>query len=253
MDVATALGLLVLAGAVGVYGTIIGAGGGFVLIPALVLLFDLEGVEAVGTGMVTLAVIGSTGAIAYNRAGLVDRQVAAWFALGSVPAALLFGWLLADRINADWFIALLGFLLLALAVFVVVVPTPSGAEGSPEPPKRVRLYFMGSAIGSLSGLFAVGGGLITMPTLSRMQKLSAHRATATTSATSMAGSIAGSVGHSLAGNVQWDKAGILMVGAFVGSSVGARTAGRLSSQTVLVLLALGLVAAGVPLVVEALR
>ena len=38
-----------LAGVVGIYGSVIGAGGGFVLIPGLVLLFDLEGVEAVGT------------------------------------------------------------------------------------------------------------------------------------------------------------------------------------------------------------
>ena len=84
MDVATALGLFALAAMVGTYGTVIGAGGGFVLIPGMVLLFGFEGVEAVGTGAVALAVIGATGAAAYDKQGLVARPVAGWFALGAV-------------------------------------------------------------------------------------------------------------------------------------------------------------------------
>ncbi|MGI9605714.1 MAG: sulfite exporter TauE/SafE family protein [Acidimicrobiales bacterium] len=252
MDPATAVGLIALAFGVGAYGTIIGAGGGFVLIPGLVLLFGLDGVEAVGTGAVILAVIGLTGAVAYDRRGLVDRQVAASFALGSVPLALLASSLLAARIDSTVFIALLGFILLALAVFVVVVP-PIVEDGSPpNPPMRDVLGLSGAAIGTMSGLFAVGGGLVTVPLLSRVQHLPAHRATATTSAAMSLSGLAAAIGHTLAGNVQWSKAAVMMAAAFVGSSIGARAAGRLSARVVLVLLATGLVAAGVPLLVEAL-
>jgi uncharacterized protein len=129
MDVGTALGLLALAFVVGTYGTIIGAGGGFVMIPALVLIFDLQGANAVGTGAVTLMVIGVTGAFSYNRRGLIARPVAGWFALGSVPFALLSGWLLANRIDSRAFTGILGVLLLGLAALVVLGPAMVQSSG----------------------------------------------------------------------------------------------------------------------------
>ena len=89
MDVGTIVALFAFAAVVGAYGTIIGAGGGFLLIPGLVLLFDLDGAEAVGTGAITLLAIGASGAWAYDREGLVDRRGAAWFSITSVPIAML--------------------------------------------------------------------------------------------------------------------------------------------------------------------
>ena len=252
MDVATALGLFALAAMVGTYGTVIGAGGGFVLIPGMVLLFGFEGVEAVGTGAVALAVIGATGAAAYDRQGLVARPVAGWFALGAVPIALLAGWQLAGRVDSDLFIAVLGFLLIGLAVFVLVVHSQRGVAPEERPTQRGPLLGVGASIGLLSGMFAVGGGLLTVPVMSRVQRMGPHRAAATTAATSMATGAAGSVGHALAGNVRWGSAAVMIAGAIVGSLTGARLAGRMSERVVLALLAAGLMAAGVPLIVRAL-
>ena len=254
MDVVTVIGLLVLALVVGTYGTIIGAGGGFWLIPGLILLFDLQGAEAVGTGTIALAAIGVTGALAYDREGLVARPVAGWFALGSVPAALLTAWFVAARIDSDVFVSVLGFLVLGLAVFVVVTPPVVDPIGEPGVAARPLPLTMGGAIvGVTSGTFAVGGGLLTVPIISRVQRLGPHRAAATTASTAMASSLAASLGHTLSGNVVWSKAVVLVVGSFVGASAGARVAGGLRPRTVLVLLAAGLVAAGVPLLVEAFR
>jgi uncharacterized membrane protein YfcA len=252
MDVATALGLLTLAAGVGVYGTVIGAGGGFVLIPGLVLLFGFSGVEAVGTGAVALGVIGATGAVAYDRKGLVDRDVALAFALTAVPVAMFSSWQLAGRVDSDLFIAVLGFLLIALAVFVLVVHLGRGPVQPERPARRGPLAAMGAAIGLMSGMFAVGGGLVTVPTFARIQRMAPHRAAATTAASSMTTSVAASVGHGFAGNVDWPSAAIMIVGAAIGSTTGARLSGRLSELVVLSLLAAGLVTAGVPLIVRAL-
>ena len=252
MDLTTALGLLALAVVVGVYGTIIGAGGGFVLIPGLILLFDLEGAEAVGTGTIALAMIGLTGALTYDRSGLVARPVAGWFALGSVPLALVSSWFLADRIDSGVFVSVLGFLLLGLAVFVVVTPPvvePIGATGVAARP--APLAAGGAVVGVTSGTFAVGGGLLTVPYISRVQHLGPHRAAATTATTAMASSLAASLGHSIAGNVVWSNAALLVVGAFIGSSSGARTAGRLLPTTVRGVWAAGLFGAAGPLLFDA--
>ena len=161
VDMTTAVGLLVLALVVGTYGTIIGAGGGFVLIPALVLLFDLEGVEAVGTGAVALTVIGVTGALAHDKGGLVERETAMWFGLAAVPVALACGWFVAGRIDSDAFTGVLAVLLLVLAAFVVFGPGMEQTAGDPLPARRRPLALAGAVVGAVSGTFAVGGGLIT--------------------------------------------------------------------------------------------
>ena len=251
MDPGTVVGLIALGLFVGAYGTIIGAGGGFVMIPGLVLLFDLQGATAVGTGAVALMVIGLTGAASYSRSGLVAWPVAGWFALGSIPLALLSAWLLANRIDADAFIGVLGALLLVLAVLVITGVHRHPAGGPELPPRADRLISSGMVVGLTSGTFAVGGGLITVPILERVQRMVAHRATATTSATAWASSLAGSVGHTLGGNVEWDTAGVLAAAAMAGALAGAGVAGRLDAGTVRALVAIGLIAAGVPLVVDA--
>ena len=182
----------------------------------------------------------------------MPRPVAAWFAAGSVPLALLSAWLLANRIDADAFIGILGALLLVLAVVVITGRHRHRAGGPELEPRPDRLVPAGAVVGITSGTFAVGGGLVTVPLLERVQHMVAHRATATTSATAWASSLAGSVGHSIAGNVEWDTAGVLAGAAMVGSLAGARVAGRLAPGAGRALVAVGLVAAGVPLVVDAL-
>lgn len=251
MDATTIIGLLSLGLFVGSYGTIIGAGGGFIMIPALVLLFDLSGATAVGTGAVALMLVGLGGSMSYTRSGLVAWPVAGWFALGSVPLALLTAWLVANRIDADAFVGILGVLLLALAAFVVFGPSMPTDAAAELPPRPRALTLGGVLVGATSGTFAVGGGLLTVPMLSRLQRLRAHRATATTSATAMASSLAGSVGHAIAGNVVWEKTAYLCVGSIIGAIAGARLAGRLSADAVVTLVAIGLVAAGIPLLVDA--
>ncbi|MEM9202217.1 MAG: sulfite exporter TauE/SafE family protein [Actinomycetota bacterium] len=250
MDLVTVVALLGFAIAVAAYGTVIGAGGGFVLIPGLVLLFDVDGVEAVGTGALTLAAIGIGGARTYDRAGLVDRPAAGWFVLGSVPTAFLCGSLLAGRIDSDVLVDLLGVLLLVLAVFVLVMPVH---DDRGDGPTRASLRWMpagGVVVGFLGGTFAIGGGLVTLPFVGRLRRLDPHRAAATTAATAMMSSIASSLGHSLAGNVLWSHVVVLVPGAFIGSTLGATNANRLAPRSVLALVAGGLLAAGVPLLLR---
>ena len=251
---------MALALVVGAYGSIIGAGGGFLLIPGLALLFGLDGAEAVGTGVITLTCLHASGALAYDRQGLVVRSVAAWWALAAGPVAMLSGWLLTNRVDSDVLLTVIGLLMMALAVFVVTglsrrtgaASTSRGGETgeavAPVVPRVGALLAGASGVGFLNGTFAVGGGLVTVPYLARVQRLSAHRAAATTAAAGTVASAAATVGHFMAGNIVWTHAPPLILGAVIGSSAGARMAVRLSPQTVMGLLSAGLVVAGAPLI-----
>ncbi len=263
MEPGVAAGLLTLATAIGAYGSVIGAGGGFLLIPGLALLFGLDGAEAVGTGVVALACLHAAGSLAYDRQGLVVRSVAAWWAVAAGPVALLSGWLLTNRLDSDLLLTIIGLLMIALAVFVVVGSVGSfgrseggkggagvgvGRTGEVFEPRIGALLAGACGVGFLNGTFAVGGGLIAVPYLARLQRLSAHRAAATTAAAGTAASSAAAFGHALAGNIVWSYAPPLILGAVIGSSAGARVAPRLTPRTVMTLLAAGLVTAGAPLI-----
>ena len=251
MDVQTAVGLFLMALAVGVYGTIIGAGGGFLVVAALVLAFDLSGATAVGTSVVTTFAIQTTGAYTYSRKGLVEVPVARWFVLGSMPIALLSAVFVADRVPEDTFELIIGVMLLALAAFVVLVRRPVLPAGSTVEPKRAALVGSGSLIGVLSGALGVGSGLVTVPLLGWLQRLPAHRAAATTTLIGSLSGLAATVGHTVVGNPRWSFLPFLLTGAVLGGRVGSSSAGRLSARTVLTLLAGGLVVAGLPLVIGA--
>jgi uncharacterized protein len=252
MDLPTAVGLFLLAFAVGTYGSIIGAGGGFLMVAGLVLLFDLTGATAVGTSIVTTLAIQLTGAYTYDRKGLVDRPTAMWFVLGSMPVALLSAVVVADRIPQESFEVLIGVFLLVLAGFVVFTPRPDVPPGKARAPRRVALATSGSAMGVLSGGLGVGAGLVTVPLLGWLQRLPAHRAAATTTMIGSMSGLAAAAGHAAVGNPRWGHLPFLITGAVVGGRLGSSSAGRLSERTVLALLAAGLVGAGVPLLVNAL-
>lgn len=250
MDAQTAVGLFLLALAVGTYGSIIGAGGGFLMVAGLVLAFDLTGATAVGTSVVTTFTIQVTGAYTYTKRGVVERPVALWFVVGSMPVALFSAVFVADRIPQDTFELIIGIMLLLLAVFVVVVRRPQMAPGDTVEPRRGALVVSGSLIGVLSGALGVGSGLITVPLLGWLQHLPAHRAAATTTLIGSLSGLAAATGHTIAGNPRWGYLPFLLTGAVLGGRLGSTTAGRLGARTVLGLLAIGLVAAGLPLVVR---
>ena len=252
MDVGLALGLFMLALGVGIYGTIIGAGGGFVMVAGLVLIFDLSGAEAVGTSVITTLFSQLTGAVTYDRAGIVDRPTVQWFATGSIPVAFLSAALLTKQIPERLFDLLIGALLLALAIFVVVRPGPEETTGAPLDPRKPELVGLGSMVGVLSGAFGVGAGLVTVPAVRALQKLSTHRAAATTTAIGAASGVAAAIGHVLARNPRWSFAPFVIAGAVIGGRIGSNSAGKLSQRTVGLLLAGGLFAAGAPLLIRAI-
>jgi hypothetical protein len=79
------LGLLI-----GAIGTLIGAGGGFILVPVLLLLYPREDPETVAS--ISLAVVffnASSGSIAYARMQRIDYRAAALLLLTTVPGSIL--------------------------------------------------------------------------------------------------------------------------------------------------------------------
>ena len=97
---------------VGVYGGIMGLGGGTVMIPVLVLLLGFTQHQAVGTSLaVMIPPVTLPAVIEFYRKGQVDLRIAAWIALGFVVGAFLGGFI-ANKLNDTVLRLIFGFVLI---------------------------------------------------------------------------------------------------------------------------------------------
>lgn len=93
-------------------------GGGFLLIPLYVLMFGLDMHVAAATSLVVVAAYSIPGLIVHAALGHIDWSVAARFAAGSIPAAVV-GSRLGLRMRSERLRVVFGGLLVAFAIFFI--------------------------------------------------------------------------------------------------------------------------------------
>jgi len=250
---------------VGAYGTIIGAGGGFVLVPLLLVFFPEYGPEEVTA--ISLAVVwanATSGSVAYARARRIDYVTGLLFAAASVPGVIA-GALVVGYVPERLFSVMFGVLPLAI-VAVLVTQREATVIRAPlvrRPGVLVRnvtteagvtyryayKIWQGVAlsvvVGFASSLFGIGGGIINVPAMIVLFHIPVAFAVATSQfvLAFMAGGA--TIVHLTNGTLAGEplrQAIALGAGAVIGAQIGAVIARRLSGRTVLVLLALALVA-----------
>ncbi len=99
----------------GAYSGFLGLGGGFVIVPGLSRYLGMPVKRAIGTSLVTVAVLAIPGTLTHALLGHVDWMLALWLALGVVPGALI-GARLTERASDR--AVRLGFALLLAVVGV---------------------------------------------------------------------------------------------------------------------------------------
>lgn len=246
---------------VGAYGTLVGAGGGSLLVPALLMLLP-TGEPATVTAM-SLAVVffnAYSGTVAYVRMGRVDYRCATLFSLASLPGAIL-GVLLVHEVPRTWFEPGFGVLLLALGGYLVV--SPLGVRSGPEQEVAVEgggrpsslLGTIGSAyIAVVASLLGIGGGIVHVPFLVRVLKMPPHNATATSHFVLTFMALAATIAHVALGEFEHgiSQTMYLAVGVMMGAPLGAALSARIRGSLIIRLLAVALSLAGIRLLTKAL-
>jgi uncharacterized membrane protein YfcA len=213
------LAAVLLGAGTGVLSGLFGVGGGFLLVPAL----SLSGwpvANAVGTSLAYVAAVGAGGALGHWRAGNVDVAVVIRTAL---PAAMLapLGANAAVNVPDAW-------LSLAFALFLAGVtrqlggPTPAeGASAAPQP-AGWRAIWLGGAVGLLSGLFGVGGGLLLVPGQVKWLGIPLKRAVGNSLGAVLLTGLVGTAAHARLGTVAWGHLPVLVTAGLVGVAAGTR-------------------------------
>jgi uncharacterized protein len=182
---------------------LLGVGGGTIIVPALILgarLLGIDGDDAAPVAMATsLAVVVPTSissARAHAARGSIDWQAFRRMAPGIAGGALV-GTLLASALGGRLLlVAFVGFALLASRQLLTRSSNldPDRATALPDP-HTLRWHSL--AIGLLSALAGVGGGLLSVPLLAHYIPL--KRAIGTAAALGLPLAAAGLVGYLLAG------------------------------------------------------
>jgi uncharacterized protein len=266
-DVTTALLLVVLGAGVGAFGTVVGAGGGFVLTPVLLLLYPHDSPQTLTAISLTVVFFNAaSGTGAYLRQRRVDVRSGLVFAAATLPGAVG-GALLTGAVSRQLFDGLMGGVLglLALWLFAGDRWRPATAHRGVRrrvlvdrggllyeydvPLLRGALYSLG--VGFVSSFLGIGGGVIHVPLLVRALGFPTHVATATSHFVLawMAGT--GTVTHALAGSFAHGRglrrAAALSVGVVVGAQFGARLSRGIRDTHIERLLAIALLALAVRL------
>jgi uncharacterized membrane protein YfcA len=271
MPIWEAIGLIGLGAFTGTYGILIGAGGGFILVPFLVLLVGLEPRVAVGTSLTVVFVTALSGVIGYARLRAIDYRSGITFALAEIPGSVL-GAVAAVKAPEGVLQFSFGGLLLMLSAYMLLKPEVSvSAAASPRSGGRGvttreittasgRHYAYSfnlslaslctAALGVVSSFFGIGGGLMRVPLLVYGFRVPLLIATATSIFTMALSTGAGVASHAMLGNISGAVLVFTAIGVIAGAQVGIKLAPRLRQGLVIRFLALGLSGAGVSLILH---
>lgn len=266
--------LMVLLGVFsGAYGVLVGAGGGFILSPMLLLLFDTEEPEMVaGTVLAAIAINSILVAIRYIRMKVVDYRSALLFAGAAAPGAVIgaFG---VSAVAPEIFRTLFGILLLLLALQLAFRPnivrvlrigqarrlislpvsqrhitTAMGQEYRYEFNETLATSF-NVVLGFISSFFGIGGGFLRTPVLVLAFGFPVRIAAASSVfALAIYGS-AGALTHGYLGNIELFPTLLFIgTGLAVGGQIGAMLSGRIGGVWVMRMLLVVVFLLGVRLI-----
>jgi uncharacterized membrane protein YfcA len=141
-------------------------GGGIVLVPALAVLFEAQGIApeatlhlALGTSLGTIVFTSLSSTRAHQRRKTVDWSIVKAITPGIVLGTFLGGFV-AARLSTSYLKTFFAVFLLAVSVQLFTGARPHAARTLP---KSWGLSGVGLAIGGLSGLVGIGGGSMSVP------------------------------------------------------------------------------------------
>ena len=257
------------------YGVLVGAGGGFIIGPTLMLLFDFSPQSAVGTSILCVSIASLSGAISYYRLKIVDVRSTILFSIAAMPGAIL-AVIGLEKIDSALFNILFAIILFLTGLYVYWSPSKSENKNLLEDFNKVNKNFwktkreintkdgenykytfiepiatsVNVIFGFISSFFGIGGGPLRTPTLVYFFNFPVKVATATSVATMSIYTLFGSSAHFVSGNVEISAVIPLGIGGIFGSQFGVIISKRLKGRLVMKLLSFAMIAIAISMGIE---
>lgn len=242
--------------AAGVVGSILGLGGGIIIVPALTLGFGLSIRTAVAASTVSIIATSTGAAVAYLRDRLTNTRVAIWLEMGTSLGALC-GALLAGIMSQRTLFVLFGLLLsyssynmfktrkaelpaevvpdavsrklkLAGSYYDMALGQQVEYQVTRTIPGLIIMIFSGAA----AGLLGIGAGIFKVPAMDQVMGMPFKASTATSNFMIGVTAASGAVVYFARGDVEPLVAGPVVLGVLLGAIIGARLMVRMKAARI---------------------
>lgn len=243
--------------AAGLFGALLGLGGGILIVPFLTLGFGLPVREAVGISLVCVIVTSGAAAGVYLQRHVANLRLGMLLELFTATGAIVGGlvaFLLPESSLAGLFSLLLLYTALSMLRRPAESPAPDAAAVSPEavpeasPGWRGGLSGPGYRVGNIgpgiagslfagvvSALLGIGGGIVKVPVMHLVMGVPLRVATATSNLMIGITASASAIIYLLRGGIDPLVAGPTALGVFLGATIGSRVAPRLDARLLRIL------------------
>ncbi|MDX8044730.1 sulfite exporter TauE/SafE family protein [Gracilibacillus sp. S3-1-1] len=239
-------------------GSIVGFGGGVILVPVLLILhtttplFDwADSSTIVGISLVIMIFTGFSSTYAYAKRKQIDYKSGFYFIIGSLPGGIV-GALLNQFVETDTFSLFLGIFMIIIFAMFFLKKEPKQLDGQVDKVKSHKVaremivgettyhysfspiiaFIIAFIVGMLSGFFGIGGGSLMVPAMMILFYFPPHIATATSMFIIFVLSFVSSGTHIILGHVEWQYVWAFIPGALLGGIVGAKINQQLSSKAI---------------------
>ena len=208
-------------------GSVLGVGGGVVMLPVSEHLLGLNTPMAVGTTLFAVMFTAMTGAFAHYRQGNVQINnallLAAGGLLGVFSGSYIFNLYLSK--NTVWLSLLLGFLFLIMTYRMgkeVFAHEQLEVTGQQRKYSALVLMLLGIIIGLITGAAGLGGGFLMVPAMIWLTGASPFQAVGTTLLAMFPTAAVGAFTKLSQGYVELPVALLMGLGTIIGTQIGAR-------------------------------
>jgi len=234
----------------GILGSMIGLGGGIVVVPVLTFLGFPPTVAASNSLFAAFSnSVAST--ISYSKQKRIEYSLGLKLGLLAVPGTIL-GAIISTDIAPDIFKILFGFVLIASSVYIFLRKQLDSREKIIS--KQLIIFIIGASFfaGIISSFFGIGGGIVFVPLMVVGMGMSMKKAAPTSQLILLFASLSGIIVHSLLGHPDFLQSGFLAIGSFFGGLVGAKLSLSVKERNLKILISAVLLITAVKLFFDSL-
>lgn len=251
-----AVQILIISIAAGIFGSILGLGGGIIITPALTLLFGIDIRYAIGASIVSVIATSSGAAVAYIRDKITNMRIGMFLEIATTIGAIT-GAFISGLINPKYLYVIFGVMLLysALAMLkkkgqelpsdVVTHPVAEKLRLNGEYYDKVLKqnvsykvagvyggFSMMYAAGVISGLLGIGSGIFKVMAMDLFMKLPLKVSSATSNFMIGVTAAASAGVYLLRGDIDPKIAAPVALGVLIGATAGTKIMQNLKSKTI---------------------
>ena len=244
------LWLIPLGFAAGVLGSMIGLGGGIIIVPILTF-FGFSPTLAASNSLFAAFSNAVASTISYSRQKRIDYSLGVKLGLLTIPGTVLGAYISSD-VASDVFKILFGFVLFASAAYIFLRKKIEGRDKTFS--KQMIVFAVGASFfaGIISAFFGIGGGIIFVPLMIVGMGMAMKKAAPTSQLILLFASFSGVIVHTILGHSDFLQAGLLSVGSFAGGLVGARLSVDIHERFLRILVSVVVVVAAIKMFFDSL-